>query len=179
MHYVDVPHATALNSYPFTVSAWIRTTEDSALVRGVVSKYADGSFNGWSLFLYGGEIHAWYLTPAGRVLRNPLGLVSGPVTDGLWHHVVFTVGPFGGTLFLDGAAKDSIAWSNGGPTPPTVAANQPMRIGRYHNYPQSFIGDIDEVTVWSRELDANHVRMLAHRGPIGTEIRARGLMALR
>ena len=38
-----------------------------------------------------------------------------------------------------------------------------MQIGRYFNYPNSFIGDIDEVTVWSRELDRNYVRMLAHR----------------
>jgi hypothetical protein len=166
---VNVAHATPLNSYPFTASAWIRTTENSALVRGIVSKYGDGSFNGWSLFLYSGEAHAWYLTPTGRVLRSPLGLLSGFVADGAWHHVVFTVGPLGGKLYLDGVLKDSIGWSNGVPTPPTAIATQPLKIGLYDNYPQGFKGDIDEVTVWSRELDADTVRFLGHRGPISTE----------
>ncbi len=170
VRYAEVPHATALNSYPFTVSAWIRTTDTSAAVRGIVSKYADGSFNGWSMFISGGHVYAWYVSATGPgVFHAPWGLDSGPVANGEWRHIVFTVGPGGGRLYVDSVQKELLAWSGGAPTPPTATANQPMRIGRYHNYPQCFNGEIDEVTVWSRELDANYVRFLGQRGPLGTE----------
>ena len=169
---VQVAHNAALNSYPLTVSAWIRTTSTSANVAGVVSKYADDA-NGWTVFLSGGRLYAWYsLSGSRQVFTPPWGLQSGFVADGLWHHIAFTVGPGpgfgtdGGRLYVDGVQHAFLAWTG---TPGAVTTIQPMQIGRYFNYPNSFIGDIDEVTVWSRELDRNYVRMLAHRGPIGTE----------
>jgi len=169
VRYVTVPHAAALNSYPFTVSAWIRTTESSATVRGVVSKYADGSGNGWSVLLNGGKIQAFYATTAGgSVFRSPLGLDGGSVADGAWHHVVFTVGPGGGRLYVDSLLKETLGWSPAGPAAST--STQPMLIGRYSGSPYPcFTGDLDEVTLWSRELDANYVRLLGQRGPLGTE----------
>jgi hypothetical protein len=54
--YVQVTNNQNLNPFPFTVSAWIRTTNASAAVQGVVSKYVDGSGNGWSLTVQNGRV---------------------------------------------------------------------------------------------------------------------------
>lgn len=43
--YVAVPHAVGLNSFPFTVLAWVQTTVTSGQ-QGLVNKYVAGSRNG-------------------------------------------------------------------------------------------------------------------------------------
>ena len=51
--YVAVPQAVGLNSFPFTVMAWVQTTAASGQ-QGLVNKYVAGSQNGWNLFLKDG-----------------------------------------------------------------------------------------------------------------------------
>src|SRR5262245_48086619 len=47
--YVAVPQAVGLNSFPFTVMAWVNTSATSGQ-QGLVNKYVAGSQNGWNLF---------------------------------------------------------------------------------------------------------------------------------
>src|SRR6185503_18767069 len=46
--YASVPHDAALNAYPLTITAWIRTSRFAPLYDGIVNKYAPGSGNGYS-----------------------------------------------------------------------------------------------------------------------------------
>ena len=43
---VRVAHTTNFNGYPFTVSAWFRTTNGAAVVQGIASKYLDRCHDG-------------------------------------------------------------------------------------------------------------------------------------
>ena len=164
---VQVPHVAALNAYPLTVSAWIKTTNTAAQVGGIVSKYADGSFNGWSLFSYAGRVRGFYFAAPGRdVWDGGLGLEGGFIADGQWHHVAMVIEAAGGTLYVDGVARGSLGWA-GAPGAPTNT--QPLQIGRYFNYTNGFAGQIDEVSVWSAALSGLEVLDLRRRGPVGTE----------
>ena len=134
-----------LNAYPLTVTAWIRTTDNSATAHGIVNKYLDASGNGYSVHLASGGVRAWFFAGSGGSIIGSGGLNGGLVADGQWHHVAFTVDASGGRLYVDGAPKDSFGWS-GTPSAPTSA--EPLRIGRYPGG-SNFTGDIDEVAVWN------------------------------
>ncbi len=171
--YVTVPHHPALNSYPLTISAWINTSRNATQVDGIVSKYIDASSNGYSMLLYSGHVYAWYVrNGVNQVFRPSLGMDGGFVADDQWHHLAFRVDASGGKLYVDGILRESLAWSG---TPGATTTTTAFQIGRYHNYPTGFVGEIDEVSVWSVAFTSAQVVALHHRGPGGNEP---GLVAL-
>jgi hypothetical protein len=173
VRWVNVPHTTAFNTYPLTVSAWIQTTDTAALVGGFVSKYADASVNGWGMFTYAGRIRGWYFAGSNReVWDGGLGIDGGFIADGSWHHVALVIGATGGTIYVDGAATGSLPWTG---TPAATSTTQPVQIGRYSNYPNGFFGQIDEVSIWAAELTSLQILDLRRRGPAGTEPDLRAL----
>jgi hypothetical protein len=56
--YVSVPHAPALDAFPLSVVAWFKTSTAVGL-KGLVNKYAAGSFNGFEVFVENGDLCAW------------------------------------------------------------------------------------------------------------------------
>ena len=67
--YVQVPHNPNLNAYPLTASGWFRTTNSVSFVQGIVSKYADASGNGWSLFVQNGKLRGFFYRSFGPIPR--------------------------------------------------------------------------------------------------------------
>jgi Concanavalin A-like lectin/glucanases superfamily/K319L-like, PKD domain len=173
---VQVLHAPAFNAYPITISAWINTTNTAAQAGGIVSKYADASANGWTLFSYAGSVRgSYFASPNSYVWDGGFGLDGGFIADGAWHYVVMTFGAAGGTIYVDGVSRNSLNWV-GAPGPCTTT--QPLQIGRYFNYPNGFIGQIDEVSIWSVELSGLQVLDLYRRAPTGMEANLEGLWEL-
>lgn len=164
--YVSVPHAANLNAFPITITAWVKTLRNSALVDGIVSKYSDGSGNGYSLNLRNGNLYAWYYGSSGSVVVLPIGLDGGPIADGHWHHIAFTVNRTNGQLYVDGNLRNSVNWT-GIPSPPT--GTEPLQFGRYFNYGNALLGEMDEVALWNRALTASEINYLKHRRLGGTE----------
>ncbi|EEF58887.1 LamG domain-containing protein [Pedosphaera parvula] len=171
--YVQLSSSAAFNAFPLTVTAWVRTVDQDAQVRGVVSKYVDGSFNGWTLFFYSGHIRAFYFrNSSSYVWDGGLGLDGGLLADGAWHHVALVVDASGGRLIVDGVQKASRAWTG---TAGVSSSADPLQIGRYNLYPTRFHGDIDEVSVWNQTLDVASLNYIKHRRLAGGED---GLVAL-
>lgn len=166
--FVEVPHRAALNAYPLTLAAWFRTSRSGGVVDGIVSKYVDGSFNGYGMFVYLGRLRAFYFSPPlGQVWGGGQGLDAGPVADGAWHHAVFVVDATGGRLFVDGVLRAAQPWV--GPAgPPTTTA--PLQIGRYHTYPNAWLGSLDDVVVWNASTPGPAVANLAHRRVLAGEV---------
>lgn len=155
------------NLYPLTVLAWVRTSDARALVGGIVSKYADGSGNGWSVGLFQGRLFAFYFRDwATAVFAPQLGVDGGFIADGDWHHVAFVIEASGGILYVDGAARGSLPWT--GTAGPSTSP-EPLQIGRYHNYPNSIVAEIDEVSLWSSALSVYDVLAIRRHGPLGSE----------
>lgn len=171
--YVSVPHNAAFNTYPFTVTAWFRTSIASNIVQGIVSKYLDASGNGWAVIVQNGRLRAFHYRN-GNYLNYSIDATStAVVADGFWHHMALTVDAGGGKMFLDGVLVGASVWSGaaGGTT-----STEPLFIGRYSHaiYP-AFSGDLDEVTYWNRALGTNELNYLKHRQLVGNED---GLVAL-
>jgi len=157
-NFVQVPTDTALNNMPLTLMAWLRTTATNTSVRGVLSKYQDGSGNGYSLHLANSNIYAWYYrSPASYVTPGGLGLNGGAVADGNWHHVAFAVDETGGKLYVDGSLQATQGWIGSAGAPSTT---RPLLIGRYDSYTSAFDGMIDEPAVYSRALSATEIQSI-------------------
>ncbi len=169
--FVQVSNNASLNAFPFTVTAWFRSTNLAALGQGIVSKYADGSGNGWSMFLQNGNLRGFYYRS--NLSTQAIDAVSAAVVaDGFWHQAAMTVDTNGGRLFLDGVQVGSGTWSGtaGAPT-----STEPLQVGRYYTYTNRFLGTIDEVTLWTRALSIGELNYLKHRQLNGNED---GLLAL-
>ncbi len=169
--YIEVPSDPALNAFPLTVTAWVKTLHNTNLYEGIVKKYAPGSANGYSLHLYNGRLYAWYFrSSANRIYTSDPGLDGGGIADGQWHHVAFVVGLTGGALYVDGNLRASQGWT-GQAGPPT--STDSLLMGKYSvssaPLTNSFQGQIDEVTLWNRALGAGEVNYLKHRRLSATE----------
>ena len=169
--YVEVAHDAALNTFPLTITAWVKTLHNTNLYEGIVKKYASGLANGYSLHLYNGRLYGWYFrNGANRIYTADPGLDGGAIADGHWHHVAFVVGPSGGSLYVDGNLRISQAWTG---IAGATTSSDSLLIGKYSlssaPFTNSFLGEIDEATLWNRALNASEVNYLKHRRLNGNE----------
>ena len=154
--HVDVPHAGALNAYPLTIAAWIKTGATTG-VAAIVNKFVAGTANGYQLFLDNGRLCAWYLRDASNVIYDGTSctLATSGYTDNQWHHVAFVVDASGGRLYVDGVQRAARSWT-GVPGAPTTT--QPLHIGDYAGAAGAvFSGLIDDVRIYSRALGATEI----------------------
>jgi len=163
--YVSVPNTPDLSPYPFTATAWFRTT-NAVGVQGIVSEYADSSANGWTLVVQGGHLRGFFYRN-GSFFNYAIDATSPTVvSDGGWHHAALIVDAAGGRLLLDGSVVTASPWIGfAGPSSTT----QPLQIGRYSTYANMFAGAIDEVTLWSRALANSEVQTLKNQLLVGNE----------
>lgn len=148
---VEIAHRAELNAYPLTLSAWVRTTHNSATERAIINKYSVGSTNGYQMFLRNGRLRAWHFrNGSSYIWDGGSGMDGGFIADGQWHHVAMVVDENGGRLYVDGELKASRAWTG---TPGASTTTQPLIIGHYPPLNDGFFpGDIDEVRIWNRAL---------------------------
>ena len=96
-------------------------------------------------------------TPSG----NKLTATDLIISDTNWHHIVGTYDGATQRLYLDGKVSAvSNTWAN------TIhTTSQTFAIGRLGDLNNLYLtGELDEVAIWSRALDANEVRQLYQRG---------------
>ncbi len=171
--FVDVPNAAALNAYPLTVMAWVRTARNSSPKDGLVSKYGESSGNGYSLFVAGGHLHAWYFRDGGNYVYDGVnGVDGGAIADGFWHHIALVVDAAGGRFYVDGTQTGSLGWT-GTPGAPTTSTN--LQLGKYWMYSNSLLGAMDEVSVWNVALTPTQIATYENAPLVGSES---GLVAL-
>ncbi len=164
---VAVPHHSALNAYPLTVTAWVKTSQNDGTIRGIVQKGSLPPTNGYAVSLQNGHVRAAYgRNLTSYVLDGTSPLDGGFIADGTWHHVAFVVNSSGGKLYVDGTQKMSRAWSGAaGACSPTAG----LLIGRYGSATMS--GTLDEITLRNTALSQAQIlagmHMAAGSGPLG------------
>jgi hypothetical protein len=162
--YAWVAHHDALNAYPFTVTAWFRTSQGSGQMH-LIHKGPPAGFNGWRVLCDGGNLRAWYYaTGTDYVWKAPGGLNGGFVADGQWHHLAFVVDANGGRLYVDGALKDSVPWTG---TPGPATSFNDMHFSSASG--NAFDGSLDEISVWNIALSQSQVETNRYRNLTGTE----------
>ena len=164
---VQVAAAPDLNPFPLSITFWLQTTDMGADARGLVTKYEDSSFNGYALFLSAGHVRGWFFKDSVTyVWDGSLGLDSGMVADGQWHHLAVVVDQSGGSLSVDGTQASTLNWTG---TPGAPASTQPLQFGRYATYPVSLNGAMDEITLWNRALAPSEIADFKNHSLTGFE----------
>jgi hypothetical protein len=165
--HLRAPHAAALNSYPLTVSVWVKTAATG--LHGIVNKYAPGSFNGYQVFTDNGDLCAWYFRNAANHVWDGSGctLRTPGYADDEWHHVVFVVDASGGRLYVDGVERASQAWTG---VPGAPSTTRKVGFGWYPQVTQPYLpGTIDDVRIYARALSAAEVSALYSEAETGPE----------
>jgi len=159
----DLVEIRYLEPKQITVEAWIRASANPGAFKYVVSKGADGDHGAASYGLYTGPSSGLMFYVADGASHFSSSDAGPRVWDGEWHHAAGTYGNGSLRFFLDGSEV-------GVPTagPASIEYGKPddtrFYIGQYRGQsPASFgfIGDIDEVAVWSRALKPGEVAMRA------------------
>ena len=176
--YVDFGDAPAFDfewNDPFSLSAWIKSTDgtqDSAIVGKMVQ---GGTYRGYEMHVGStagaGRINVWLINQwPGQVIE-----VNGTVNvlDGQWHHVAMTYDGTGDAAgveifvdgVLDGAAAVGKNTLGGGSITNTVGLNVGTRNNGAHH---DFAGLIDDVSVWDEAISAARVADISSgQSPLG------------
>jgi hypothetical protein len=167
---VSVSNAANLNfgGGDLSIDAWI-VTSSTAGVLPIVDKRSGASGSqatGYTLFLFGGRL-AFQLGD-GTFFNYISASLLSDLRDGLPHHVAVTVdrtSNTGGNLYVDGVVVLNFNPTN---RPGSLTNGEPLFIGRHAGTPStSFIGLIDEVEVFGRELTAGEVLSIFTAGTAG------------
>ena len=168
---IEALSATQINSYPFTVSAWFKTSYSYVTnsapdsITGLVSNYYSASWQGWQLGYDRATqtVNPWYLyAPVTGGIIGDYGQdsfkSSTGLSDGKWHHAVFTVSSTGGSLYLDGSLQSQSVWRG---TPQATASNLSLIMGVYRgNYMSYYQGDLTSVRLYNKALSSSDIASL-------------------
>ncbi len=157
--YLTVSHSANQNSYPLSISFWIRTSAN--WTQSVIEKYVSGSSNGWSVWTTGnGNICASYFKNSSNRVRdatncgNSTTFKTNAINDGNWHMVSIVIDSSGGSLYRDGILESTLAWTG---TPNAASGTSSINIGRYNGSSNAFQGTLDEIGVWSAALSSSEI----------------------
>ena len=157
---VDEQDRPDLRLSKFSVAAWLRTTTVPSDDGFIANKGGSGTDSLGKNQNYGiwitssGKLSGGYETSSGsnKFATSPLSYV-----DGRWHHGVVTFDGSIVRLYVDGKQVASTSTTS----IPDTNGNQPLRIGANSLSIQDiFIGDIDEVGVWSKALSTSEITNL-------------------
>ena len=172
--YVNLGTDSSLNfgsSKPFTVTAWVKTTEDYGLIVSFRSSTDGGPVIDLSVG-YDGVADdpgkAMILVRQDGGGGGYANVKGGSVKDGLWHHVAVVRGS-GSTieLFLDGVSQGTASGAESGGAITTnlraIGSERRWVSDSYGTSDQRYlVGTIDDVQIYSRALTPTEIAQLAN-----------------
>lgn len=148
--------AGAMDYYPITFGAWIKTSNSTVGYAAVISEYVSGSLSGFMLHAHSdGHARFWYFKDASNyVYDGGNGWDCGTVNNNAWRHVVVTIASGGGTCYLDGVAGTTHAWTG------TAAATTQSRIVEFgaDNGGFYYPGSIEEARISNSARSADWIK---------------------
>ncbi len=155
---VFVANTTALQLQTLTIEAWVKRSNTNLVANG------SGGFAFLVGFVSGG--YSFFLDPQGHPGFNRFGdqanYSSVAIVDTNFHHVAVTVGANALNFYLDGANIGTLNYSR------NFTFSGGLGIGyRPDDGTDSFSGVIDEVSIYSRVLEANEIRAIYNAGSAG------------
>ncbi len=154
---VSVGNGPALQLQNFTIEAWIQRSSATLV-------HASGG-NG-CVFSYGANGYGFYLDNNGIPGLTQIGAgATQPavaITNTSWHHLAVTKSGSTVVFYIDGVAYPAPAYN------PTFTFTTSAAIGgRADNLDNSFLGAIDEVSVYNTTLSSNQIAAIYQAGSAG------------
>jgi type II secretory pathway pseudopilin PulG len=168
--YVDLGIDPSLNfgdSQPFTIAAWIKTTDTYGLIVSLRNSDDDGSDIDFAVGDAGGGCSG--SGKAVILVRQDSGgqwacaISKTPVNDGQWHHVAAVRTGNTVELFVDGNSQETGSGAQAGGAITTNVRAIGCEV--YWGDPDSsscFAGTIDDVRIYNRALTAAEIKQLAN-----------------
>jgi hypothetical protein len=144
-----------------TVSAWYRS---SGIGAGNMGEEIVSAGDNYLLRLRATQVEFAKRTSAGGAIQRCLTTITGAThLDGAWHHLAATTATDGIRIYLDGVAKTCPTTGTGGDI--VYAGGTDFFVGRHGNGQTTwdFEGNIDEVRIYRRALQAAEIAELARR----------------
>ena len=159
--YIEVPQSMSLEPQTLTAMAWVNSSfPNPGQDAYVLSRGAKGC-NAASYAIYAGGSGGlfFYVFDGGTFVLSPDAGTG--IWDGNWHHVAGTYDGSFVRLYVDGTEV-------GPGTPSTISINyalsdnQNFYIGTYKSSTCTlgFVGDVDEVQIYSRSLSASEIQAI-------------------
>ena len=155
--YIESPDNAALQiTDDLTVSAWVYPLNKSG-INTVVDKFYDNSKRAWLTRVQSSRFKVTLSNTDGSASANYQ--TNTALTNNAWHHLLFT---FNNTtnevnLYINGVLDSASPHTK---TDLISVNTQPLRIGGGYNLNNFFDGDIDEVAIWNRALEATDVQRI-------------------
>ncbi|MGI0051755.1 MAG: LamG-like jellyroll fold domain-containing protein, partial [Nitrososphaeraceae archaeon] len=166
---IDTQDRPDLRLSKFSVAAWFKTTtvpDDDDDYGFIANKGGSGTDSTGKNQNYGlwittsGKLSGGYETSSGS---NKYVTSDKSYVDGQWHHGVVTFDGSNVRLYVDGIQVKSTSTTS----LPDKSGNQPLRIGANSlSVRDIFVGDIDEVGVWSKALATSEITKLMNENII-------------
>jgi hypothetical protein len=149
----------------FSIEAWVKTSSSTGIqeiFQMGVSTNSNTTFDaGWALRMNAGKPQAYYIGKANTTFTELTHATT--ISDNNWHHLVMTVKTTSGNydlkLYVDGTLSQSDL-TNSTTTPGSNAdgtAYSWKRIAQSINNDEYFIGNIEQLAIYSTELTAANV----------------------
>ena len=157
----------------FSLSLWVKPTTGKSF--WAITKGAVGGSSDREIFfgLWSSGVVAWQLSGDGsgtRYLQQYDGVDrSATLADGNWHHLAATydgsAAASGLTWYLDGTPHTGSRSSSVFPAYTSLNdSGDEVRIGGWEGNSNTFIGYIDEVSIWDKELSSGDVTDIYNSG---------------
>lgn len=140
----------------FSVSAWCYFSNT-----GTDNDYI-GIYNGsanrrsWLLGIVSGKLTAQISTNG----TSRITTLQTTLSQGAWHHVVFSVSNAVGLLYTNGTISGTLSLNSA----LFYNGTEPLTLGRKYDEFTPMVGKLDESAIWNRVLTANEVRLLYNIG---------------
>ena len=158
---VQLGNAPNLQLQSFTIEAWIARASTHAAT-------LDNPFGDGVLFAYGPSGYAFGIHDDGRLILSKVG-VSGvfsptlvAITDLDFHHVAVTKSDSTVIFYADGVPSTPQSYGE-----VFEFTTNPGIGGRGDNFTGSFLGVVDELTVYNRALTADEIQAIFAAGSFG------------
>lgn len=186
---IDLVGYTQTNVTQYTISVWVRSngTGNRVFVQD------RGAGPGRSLTLAMGTNPGGCTATNGRV---NFGLDSdaiwigrcasaGAINDNNWHHVVGVWSGTSGvavaatqfTIYIDGVSVATTNRSVGTAPNAPISGSGDTKIGRHDAWNVFYVGDLDELAIWTRALSATEVQQLYRRGANRVKFQVRSCLS--
>jgi hypothetical protein len=168
-NYIEIPNSSQLNSYPMTVSFWLKSDRVNSGAK-ILNKVCCSSWNGWDIEAgnFDGNITApnsnfhfeYYSSVCQGIYQSYCSPTPYPifnVFDNTWRQCVFVVDNSGAKVYWDGVLMFQQNWDG----PAMGGSNElPLNIGRYIYESNYFKGMLDDIGIWNRPLTQQEITNL-------------------
>jgi len=167
--YVQVTNSGNFLTSPGTMAMWFKTSAPTGILYGIQNAGVGGSPSGWvpSLYIANGYLHGVYGWTGG--VSNQVVMYSN-VADGNWHLTVLESDGSKILMYVDGSLIGTLGFSS---IDINFAGYQQIGVGYGQSWPDLsgspsnwyyFNGQIDEVALFSRALNAGEIQTMYNSG---------------